>query len=111
MMQVKTITGLILLLFIGISNLWGQENLSGLQLIQKIDSISINENINKGEVKILYVSNIFDNTETREKSLTKVAHFKFDGIFLVIDDKYFNINKLLYFCVRNEKIEFYFQGY
>jgi len=81
------------------------------QMIAKIDSISKADSIIKGKVKILFVTTRFDNTETEQKSLTNVDNFHFDGPFLVIEDKYFNLNKLLYFYIEDGVLEFLFQGY
>ncbi|TAJ11641.1 hypothetical protein DMA11_16080 [Marinilabiliaceae bacterium JC017] len=90
---------------------YGQDNCNYKSMIAKIDSISKAENIEIGKVKILYVTNQFDHTQTEKKSLTDKSKFHFDGQFLVIENKYFNINKLLYFYVDDGVIEFFFQGY
>lgn len=101
---------IIILLFIGF-NAFGQNDGSSKLMIAKIDSISKVKGIKLGQVKILLVSNMFDNTQTRESNLTKAGKFHFDGQFLVIEDKYFNINKLLYFYAKDGVFEFFFQGY
>jgi len=90
---------------------YGQDDCSYRQLVTKIDSISKAKNIEIGEVKILFVTNTFDKTDTDSKSLTKKSKYRFDKQFLVIDDKYFNINKLLYFYIKDDVLVFFFQGY
>ena len=90
---------------------YGQGNCNIKQMIITIDSISIVNNLEIGKVKILFVSNTFEKTDTNQKSLTKESKFHFEGQFLVIDNKYFNINKLLYFYVKDGILEFFFQGY
>lgn len=110
-MKTKNIIALIIFIIIGINTARCQENISSKEMIQKIDSVATSNNIIKGVVNILFITNTFDNTHTRTKSITNVKNFSFDGQFLVIENKYFNINKLLYFEVLNDRIEFYFQGY
>lgn len=90
---------------------YGQDDCNYKQMITTVDSISKAKNIEIGIVKILFVTNTFDNTVTDQKSLTKVSKFHFDGQFLVIENKYFNINKLLYFYIKDGILEFFFQGY
>jgi hypothetical protein len=92
-------------------NAYGQDDCNSKKMITTIDSISRAENIKLGEVKILFVTNTFDKTDTDLKSLTKAGKFYFDGQFLVIEKKYFNINKLLYFYIKDGVLEFFFQGY
>ena len=101
---------ILILLFLG-NMAYSQENSELSKIITKIDSISDANDTRLGKVKILYITNTFDNTVTDEKSLTKVGYFKFDGQFLVIEEKYFNISKLLYFQINNGIFEFYFQAY
>jgi hypothetical protein len=101
---------LIIILSLGFT-VYGQDNCSYKQIIAKIDSISKAKDTEIGKVKILFVTNTFDKTDTDAKSLTKESRFHFDGQFLVIEDKYFNISKLLYFYIKDGIIEFFFQGY
>ena len=101
---------ILILLFLG-NMAYCQENSELSKIITKIDSISDANGTRLGKVKILHITNTFDNTVTDEKSLTKVGYFKFDGQFLVIEEKYFNISKLLYFQIKNGIFEFYFQAY
>jgi hypothetical protein len=90
---------------------YGQDNCNYKQMITTIDSISKANNVEIGKVKILFVTNTFDKTDTDQKSLTNESTFHFDGQFLVIENKYFNINKLLYFYIKDGILEFFFQGY
>lgn len=88
-----------------------QERCDYLTMIAKIDSLSNAKGIEKGRVNILYIHNMFDKTETCEKRLTESKKIHFEGPFLVIEDKYFNLNKLLYFYIEDGVFEFFFQGY
>jgi len=97
-------------LFFGF-NSYGQDNCNYKEMTTKIDSISRLKNIELGRINILFVTNTFDKTDTDEKRLTKESKFHFDGQFLVIENKYFNMNKLLYFYIKKDVLEFYFQGY
>lgn len=90
---------------------YGQNNCGYQQIITTIDSISKVKNIETGIVKVFYITNLFDETKTTIENLTYKSRFYFDGQFLVIENKYFNINKLLYFCVEEDIIEFFFQAY
>lgn len=108
----KTSKILIVLFVLSIGyNAFGQDECNYRGIITKIDSISKARNIETGKVKILFVSNSFDKTDTEQKNLTKVAPFSFDGRFLVIEDKYFNLDKLLYFYIKEGVFEFFFEGY
>jgi hypothetical protein len=92
-------------------NSYGQDNCNYKEMTTKIDSISRVKNIELGTIKILDVTNAFGKTITMQRILTKESKFHFDGQFLVTENKYFNINKLLYFYIRKDVLEFYFQGY
>lgn len=93
------------------SSVCGQSNNHQKQMIAKIDSISDARNVKLGIIKAPLITNRFDNTTTEQNNLTKTGYFHFDGNFLVMDDKYFNIDKLLYFYIKQGVFEFYFQGY
>lgn len=80
-------------------------------MIAKIDSISDARNTKLEIIKAPLITNRFDNTTTEQSNLTKIGYFNFDGNLLVLDDKYFNINKLLNFYIKQGVFEFYFQGY
>lgn len=104
----------ILFFFLAISlcgTAYSQNDCSYKQVIAKIDSISRARHTITGHVKILFVSNSFDKTDTEVHKLTKVSTFYFDDRFLVIEDKYFNLDKLLYFYIEEGAFEFFFQGY
>lgn len=90
---------------------YSQNNYSNDELIQKIDSISKVKNVVKAKVKTLFVTNSFDKTDTDKKSITDVENFYFDGPFLVIENKYFNLNKLIYFYIEKNHFVFFFQAY
>ena len=107
----KKISLFIFTFFISITLLHGQDNHFTKNMISKIDSIAKVNKIKKAVVKILYITNTFDHTDTNVKSLTRINNFVFDGPFLVIENKYFNINKLLYFKIDNNYLSFYFQAY
>ncbi|MEN9443236.1 MAG: hypothetical protein RIS47_126 [Bacteroidota bacterium] len=100
----------LILLIIGFTA-YGQDDCNYKQMITKIDSISKAKKIELGKVKILLVTNTFDKTDTDQKNLTKEGKFHFDGQFLVIEDKYFNTSKLLYFYISDGVLVFFFQGY
>ena len=92
--------------------LYSQNTSSAKAMAQKIDSIARVNNITKCEVKMNYVTTSMDKTQTEEKQIVRFKKvFKFDGEFLVLEDTYFNLNKLLYFTVKRNEIEFFFQGY
>lgn len=108
----KIVKNIILIVTLSLGfTVYGQDDCSYKQLIAKIDSISNAKGVETGEVYILYVTNTFDKTATRPERLTKEDKFHFDGSFLVIDNMYFNINKLLYFYINDDVVEFFFQGY
>lgn len=107
-----TLRNCIVLLALAVGlNAHGQDSCSFERMITTIDSIATAKGIELGQVNILFITNTFDKTDTDPKSLTKKRKFHFEGQFLVIDDKYFNINKLIYFRVKGRVLEFFFQGY
>jgi len=103
----------LLLCFVSLTiGLYSQNTSSAKAMAQKIDSIAKVNDITKCEVKMNYVTTTMDKTQTEEKQIVRSKKtFKFDGEFLVFDDTYFNLNKLLYFTVKRNEIEFFFQGY
>ncbi len=103
--------GLILwLLLLGFIS-YSQSNADYKEMIAKIDSISSAKNIENGMVKFHRVTSYGESTATNSYDLTRKQEFSFDGPFLVIGSSYFNLEKLLFFFVREDHIEFYFQGY
>lgn len=86
------------------------QNSSASKMIQKIDSIARVKNIKMAMIRTNQVSSTFDHPSTDAVMLVRKDKFFFDGEFLVVDDKYFNMNKLLYFYIRNNYFEFYFQS-
>ena len=90
---------------------YGQGDYGNKQMILKIDSISKARNIENGMVKFHRVTSIGESTTTDSYDLTRKQKFSFDGQFLVIGNSYFNMNKMLFFIIRQDYIDFYFQGY
>jgi hypothetical protein len=90
---------------------YGQDNSSCKQMIATIDSISKANDIKTGHVITLMVTSSFGSTDTGWNKITQENTFRFDGQFLVIENKYFNMNKLLYFYTKEDNITFFFQGY
>lgn len=101
---------LVIILSLGF-NVYGQDNCSYQQMIAKIDSISKVKNIEQGIIKFYRVSSIGESTRTESYTLSAKRVYKFDGPFLVVEGSYFNMDKLLFFFVKEDYIEFYFQGY
>lgn len=99
------------LFFFAVGSVSGQNDCGIKQMITKIDSISKSQNVRFARVKILYITNTFDKTDTDQRNLTQARRFSFDGQFLLIDKKYFNMNKLLYFYIDNGVLELFFQAY
>jgi hypothetical protein len=97
-MKNKTLLGLIIILLSGFISVSGQNDCSCKKMIEKIDSISVVKNI-----KYCYLN--------KATGHDKKIKFVFDGPFLVLDNEYYNIEKLLSFIVREDYIEFYFQPY
>lgn len=93
------------------SVLYGQEGNATTQLRMEIDSIAKSYSIEKGTVYYRQVSSMFDNTSTSRSELSKMGKFVLHGQFLIFGNEYYNLSKLLYFVVKEDSIEFYFQGY
>lgn len=74
----------------------GQSELYSKAMTSKIDSIA-----NLHETKLGCV--IFGNEHHVNATRTEIGEFKFDGPFLVLLRKYYNINKLIYFYVGTDK--------
>jgi hypothetical protein len=109
--MLKAIFILIFILFTAISSSFAQAPSSADKMIMKIDSISRATHISTGVVKSYQVGAIGDKTATDDTMLSKREKFVFDGPFLVIGEKYFNMDKLLFFAIRNDYFEFYLQSY
>lgn len=72
-------------------------------MISKIDSVAKVNNIEIGEVNFDVVAKD-DYKEWPNKGI-----FKFEGPFLMVNETYYRIDKLLYFKIKNKIIEFVFQ--
>jgi hypothetical protein len=90
---------------------YGQEECGYKQMTAKIDSIAKARNIENGIVKFHRVTSNGESSTTDSYDLTKKQKFSFDGQFMVMGNSYFNMNKLLFFIIRQDYIDFYFQGY
>ncbi len=90
---------------------YGQSDCDCKQMIAKIDSIAKARNIENGIVKFHRVTSNGDSSTTNDFDLSKKQKFSFDGQFLVVGNSYFNMDKLLFFFIRKDYIDFYFQGY
>lgn len=101
----------VLILIAGFSLSYGQCECSNKQMIVKIDSIAKARKIIQAKVYFNEVTNRFNLTATESRTLTDKDVFTFEGNFLVVDDHYFNLNKLLYFEVAVDHLAFFFQGY
>jgi hypothetical protein len=110
-MTKKKIVGIVLVLFCTLTMAYSQVNGSTGSMIQKIDSISKVKKITNAKVYFHRVSSTGSSTTTDPFSLTGKQIFKFDGEFMVMGNSYFNMNKLLFFYIQKDYIEFYFQGY
>ena len=93
------------------SFLYAQSEKSHINLISQIDSIASANNIEFCTVNINMVTTKFNDTATASYSLEKKGKFSFDGQFLIAGNTYFNLYKLLYFSLKEDYIEFVFQGY
>ncbi len=110
--RMKALMTFILLFVLGLGfSVYGQDNSCCKQMIATIDSISTANDIKTGQVVTLKVTSSFGSTDTGWSSITQETEFRFDGQFLVIENKYFNMNKLLYFYTKEGTITFVFQGY
>lgn len=86
-----------------ILSLHGQCGCNVDRMIDKIDSISNVKNIHLGQV-------IFNkSTNDLGQMWSEKSEFRFDGDFLVLNEVYYNMNKLLYFSIKKKYIEFAFQ--
>ena len=110
--MIKSLTNnlILLLLIIGYTT-YGQANSNYNRIVAKIDSVSRSENIENCVIKFHRIDSYFDSSTTRAHELTKKEKFSFDGQFMVVGKMYFNLDKLLFFTVREDYIEFCFQGY
>lgn len=90
-----------------------QNDVSNNRIIAKIDSIAKVKNIEEGVVMFnrLKLNNgtygLNGQNESYKYSLKQ--KFEFDGPFIVFNESYFNIEKLLYFVVWEDYFEFHFQ--
>lgn len=109
--MLKPILIFISILFTAISYSFAQSPSSAGKMILKIDSISRVTHITTGVVKSYQVGAIGDKTATDDTMLSKREKFVFDGPFLVLGGKYFNMDKLLFFFIRDDYFEFYIQSY
>jgi len=108
----KTLRNIIVLFVLTISyTAYGQGSCDYKQMIAKIDSISKARNIEDGMVRFHRVTSSGESTTTESSALSRKQKYSFDGQFLVIGSSYFNMEKLLFFNIRKDYIEFYFQGY
>ncbi len=111
MLYKKNLFAAILLIFS--SSLIAQNNYTGNELIEKIDSITKVNKIEIAEVVFNEVTTSLNKTATSDKMILSSSNFTFDGQFLVLENTYFNLAKLLYFelNLKKKKIRFYFQAY
>jgi hypothetical protein len=110
-MNSKRVFAVIVMLTFVLINVFGQDDCSYKTLVAKIDSIMKVKNIELGMVKFHRVTSAGESTTTESYVLNKKYKFVFDGPFLVVGGSYYNLNKLLFFFIREDYIEFYFQGY
>lgn len=99
-----------LFLFIGTLS-YGQSATDSQQLIESIQSIAKSNKLDKASVNYLSPISFYNKLGMETKTLTRVREFRFEGQFLVIEDSYFNIDKLAYFTLKKGFIDFYFQVY
>ncbi len=81
------------------------------KLISQIETMATENGITRAEVMFHRVNSLGESTITTLATLAKRDDFRFEGIFLVIDDTYFNIEKLLFFKLQIGYIQFVFQAY
>ncbi|HLO61287.1 MAG TPA: hypothetical protein VK179_21225 [Bacteroidales bacterium] len=81
------------------------------KMISLIDSISSVKKMDLGIVHFHRISSNGESSSTESFVLSKKQPFKFEGQFLVMGGSYFNLEKLLFFFIREDYIDFYFQGY
>jgi len=109
--MLNKVFGVLLVFGLSISVAYGQSDCKYKKIIEKIDSISNVMGIYTGEVIINQITTSLGKTDTSPSSISKIGKFSFDGQFLVIENKYFNIKKLLYFEIKKKKIMFFLQAY
>jgi len=108
----KILRSIIILFVLAIGfTAYGQGDCDYKQMIAKIDSISKSRNIENGLVQYNRVTSIGESTNTEGYALSRKQKFSFDGQFLVMGSSYFNMDKLLFFFLKEDYIIFYFQGY
>ena len=90
---------------------YGQSDSFIENMIEKIDSIADVNKIDNAKIYFNKISSYGDETVTINYCVAKEQKFYFDRIFLVVNDKYFNMDKLLYFTIKENYLEFYFQSY
>jgi hypothetical protein len=105
------ISCMVFLLAAGGSLLQAQDNPHCREIIRKIDSIAVSRNITEANVFFNTIGNVFDRPAGASTVVTSRDHFSFDGPFLVIDGTYFNMEKLVYFKIRDNSFAFYLQGW
>ena len=110
-MNYKKFLCLATFLFFGLSFAYSQCESQNKLMVIKIDSIAKANNIVEASIVINKLSSMGGNLNTNEFLLAKKKKFIFDGQFLVVDKNYFNLQKLLYFIVKDEQIIFVFQNY
>jgi hypothetical protein len=102
---------LLIIVLLGFTTVYAQENASQ-KLIDKIDSITKAKGIENGIVSMHRLTSNATGTYTETYNIQKTPQkFFFDGQFLVMNKGYYNIDKLLYFFIRENYIDFYFQEY
>ncbi|AWG22104.1 hypothetical protein FFWV33_11575 [Flavobacterium faecale] len=77
--------------------------------ISKIDSIAKSKNITVATINYRSLTMFNDRQILDNSTLVKKQKFYFDGPFLVLDNYYFAIDKMFYFLIKDDYIEFYFQ--
>jgi hypothetical protein len=102
---------LVVFLLFAVAKASGQTTDPTDQMISKIDSIAKARNITAGTVYYHRITSTFDNTTTMRAMLSSKKEFSFDGRFLVMGENYFNLDKLIYFTVGRDNIDFFFQAY
>jgi len=106
LMFVKRISLITTIILISCQFSFSQESKNVDDMISQIETIVSEQNIYKGSAKIQYIKDPF----TKSATLCSKEIFHFEGQFLVMDDLYINMQKLLYFRIKKNYIEFYFEG-
>ncbi|MFN8206576.1 MAG: hypothetical protein U0T82_04115 [Bacteroidales bacterium] len=102
---------LTLQLIAGGSLLQAQDNPNCREIIRKIDSIAVSRNITEANVFFNTIGNVFDRPSGGFTIVTRRDQFSFDGPFLVMGGTYFNMEKLVYFKIRDNSFDLYLQGW